>query len=323
MSGETKAYPPGVAEGQGVVLTWGIMDAFFTDKGGYTRATTEALGFFWPLPKGWKESLVGKTITWEVFDKAWKGAKNFRRRRSGFTPSRKPAFGGGNRGRRLLPLRNPRRASPTKTRSTSSWSSPPESKRSGRRGGEGSSPRIDGSRRNTRPKTRRRPMSSSGPETETSSRPESKGSGARGRGTRSKPRRTIETKPPVSRRDREAPSFRERAARSPRPVYRRSDITRDDRNAVVEPADFVSLVAIIRRAFSSASFYRGSRTHVRSQIPFTNVEVVPLEGKTDAGNCARQAPRFDLRPLVPTPPEDEAVERRPVDMRLVRLLSPG
>lgn len=53
-----------------IVLTNEMLESLRTEKGGYTQATTEALGVAWPLQSGWKHRMVGVSIS----DKAWREA---------------------------------------------------------------------------------------------------------------------------------------------------------------------------------------------------------------------------------------------------------
>ena len=53
-----------------IVLTNELIEQLMTEKGGYTQATTDALGVSWPLQAGWKQRLIGTSIS----DKSWREA---------------------------------------------------------------------------------------------------------------------------------------------------------------------------------------------------------------------------------------------------------
>lgn len=53
-----------------ILLTDEKIESLRTPRGGFNRATAEALGVSWPLQRGWKLVLIGS----EVSDKRWKEA---------------------------------------------------------------------------------------------------------------------------------------------------------------------------------------------------------------------------------------------------------
>ncbi len=53
-----------------IVLTQELIESLMTENGGYTQATTEALGIGWPLQSGWKLRLIGTSLS----DKRWREA---------------------------------------------------------------------------------------------------------------------------------------------------------------------------------------------------------------------------------------------------------
>jgi hypothetical protein len=53
-----------------IVLTEEMIESLRTPRGGFNRATTDALGISWPLVSGWKKSLIGTSIS----DRRWREA---------------------------------------------------------------------------------------------------------------------------------------------------------------------------------------------------------------------------------------------------------
>jgi hypothetical protein len=53
-----------------IILTRDNIHQLATDgAGGFTRAQIEALGFVWPAKKGWINSLIGKTMTMDFYNR--------------------------------------------------------------------------------------------------------------------------------------------------------------------------------------------------------------------------------------------------------------
>jgi len=46
-----------------ITLTENRINKLKTLKGGYNKKTLNALGIDWPLKKGWKKNIIGKSIT--------------------------------------------------------------------------------------------------------------------------------------------------------------------------------------------------------------------------------------------------------------------
>lgn len=72
-----------------IVLTAAHIEQLKTPKGGYNRATMDAIAVGWPLQAGWKEGLVGRKITDGDWDLAMKRRLE------------EPHFYRGNTGRRV------------------------------------------------------------------------------------------------------------------------------------------------------------------------------------------------------------------------------
>jgi len=59
-----------------VVLKRSHVNQLRTDRGGFTRASVEALGIKWPAKKGWRRRLIGVVVTPEQWEKALAGRHN-------------------------------------------------------------------------------------------------------------------------------------------------------------------------------------------------------------------------------------------------------
>lgn len=50
-----------------IILTQELIEAGVSPKGGYNKCQLATLGIEWPPQKGWKSSVIGKTVTEEDY----------------------------------------------------------------------------------------------------------------------------------------------------------------------------------------------------------------------------------------------------------------